>query len=75
LDTRIKDKNWELNILPSGRVSIDDASLAVLMDIRDRLISIDAVVNCHNALEIPRLLRAINRAINRNTAKPKKKKK
>lgn len=67
-DTRKKDANWSLNILPSGNVSTDDAQLAVLMDIRDELKILNRLLQCKNFIDIPFKLEAIKR----NTTKPRK---
>lgn len=73
---RHKNVNWDLK----ESLQVDGASLAVLMDIRDLLKSIDArlldvkmsvsLLHCHETLAIPRILRGIQR----NTAKPREKK-
>ena len=46
-----------------------EAQLAVLMDLRDELIKLNRVFECHNALAIPDLLRRIES----NTRKPQRK--
>lgn len=56
-DTRHKNTNW--NCLPAP--SFDSAQLAVLMDIRDELQTLNRVFQCSAFLEIPRVLRAIRR--------------
>jgi hypothetical protein len=63
--SRRKDLNWDL---PDGMLSYDAASLAVLMDIRDVLKSMNARLQCQDTLAIPTTLREICR----NT-KPKRK--
>ncbi len=71
VDTRSRDVSWTLNLLPSGRVSTDDAQLAVLMDIRDELKRLNSLLHCGNFMRIPRILDRISA----NTHKPKKRKK
>jgi len=67
-DTRHKNGNWVIHNNGDGTVPTDDAHLAVLMDIRDELQSMNAVLHCSNFLAIPRKLDAIKR----NTAKKRK---
>lgn len=67
-DTRRANVNWNL---PEGVNSWDAARLAVLMDIRDELRTLNAVFRCHNALAIPQLLREIKK---NTTKKPRRKK-
>lgn len=73
MDTRNKDFGW--------RVITDDncymqekhyqrALLATLMDVRDELKALNAIFHCHNALEIPDILRSIRQ----NTRKPVRRK-
>lgn len=71
VDRRKKNSNWFV-LNEQGQAylgSYDHSHLAVLMDIRDELQTLNGVFRCHNALAIPNLLRAIRR----NTAKPRKK--
>ncbi len=65
-----KNVEWtiEPNVL-SKQYSYDQASLAVLMDIRQELRNLNSILNCSNTLAIPRMLRSIEL----NT-RPKKKK-
>jgi hypothetical protein len=70
---RHKDLDWNLNNAePNGKggfqCSIDTIQAAVLMDIRDELRRINAVLACHNTQQIASILRRISR----NTAKPRK---
>ena len=63
---RHKNANWNL---PEPKVETwEQASLAVLMDIRDELQSMNAILHCHNFMRIPQTLDEIRR----NTAKKKK---
>jgi len=55
-------KNVEWNIPDVGEhIIVDQANLAVLMDIRDELQRLNALLHCQNFLEIPRCLRSIRR--------------
>lgn len=67
-DTRKKNTNWQINLPLSGYYSLDQAQLAVLMDIRDELQTLNNVFRCNNFLNIPHVLARISR----NTHKPKK---
>lgn len=69
-DTRRKDANWILNIDPEGKVSTEDARLAVLMDIRDELKRLNTLLHCGNFMAIPHYLDKIRL----NTRKPVKRK-
>lgn len=66
-------KNWNLSGHEIGdksfNVTHEDRVLAVLMDIREELQTLNDVFRCHNALAIPELLRAIKK----NTTKRKRK--
>jgi hypothetical protein len=68
---RCKDIGWGVSKSATGSYSYDAASLAVLMDLRDELKAIRAILECHNTQAIPRILRRISA----NTAKPRKAKK
>ena len=59
-DTRKKDANWRLNVDNNGRVSNDDAQLAVLMDIRDELKRLNSLLHCQNFQAIPRILKRVS---------------
>lgn len=58
-DTRHKNGKWVIHNNGDGTVPTADAHLAVLMDIRDELQSMNAVLHCSNFLAIPRKLEAI----------------
>jgi hypothetical protein len=70
--SRHKNKAWQLSGTDidgtSLDVSHDHIQFALLMDIRDELQELNALLH-HNAVAIPELLRAIKR----NTTKPKRK--
>lgn len=65
-DTRKKNVNWTV-ATPNGDVpSWERASIAVLMDIRDEMQSLNmemrrlnALLHCPNFIEIPRILRRV----------------
>lgn len=54
-DTRQKNRNWRC-AGPNDSVSMEQATLATLMDIRDELQAIRALANCYR---IPRALDAM----------------
>ena len=68
-DRRQKNVNWQLNVDSLGRVSNEDAHLAVLMDLREELQRLNQILMCPNFLAIPRKLDAICH----NTKKKKRK--
>jgi hypothetical protein len=69
-DTRHKNVNWTLPTDPqNGRIQTWQAvEIAVMMDIRDELQTLNGLLRCPNFVEIPRTLRAIKR----NTSKRKR---
>lgn len=71
---RHKDVDWNLpEGTPNGKGnnihSCNSIHSAILMDIRDELKRLNNRIQCHDFLQIPRVLRAIQR----NTGKKKKK--
>jgi hypothetical protein len=66
-DTRRKNVNWTIISRPDG-VPWDMCQLAVLMDIRDELQTLNRLLGCSNFTAVPSILRGIRR----NTAKPRK---
>ena len=65
---RFKNANWDL-ANPNGEIGTwEKAGIAVLMDIRDELQTLNHVLRCPNFLAIPNKLEAIRR----NTAKTRK---
>lgn len=68
MDKRKKDYGWFIKTNSNGTTPTDDAQLAVLMDLRDELKRLNAVLHCSNFLAIPHKLDAIKR----NTAKKRK---
>lgn len=67
--------NWNWGVLdvndPKSARSVEHATLAVLMDIREELRAISRRLDCHDTLSIPRILRRISA----NTHKPRRRKK
>lgn len=70
-DTRKKNADWQIYPRENGKFAYEAAQLAVLMDIRDELQTLNSVFRCHNFLNIPHVLARISR----NTHKPKKRRK
>lgn len=68
---RLKNHTWSMSPDPFGKYSTACAQLGVLQDIRDELQTLNRTFGCHNAQEIPKILREIRR----NTTKRKKRKK
>ena len=68
---RLKDVDWKVWRSAYNTVSKEHVALAVLLDLRDELRSLNALLHCSNFIEMPRILRQIRS----NTVKPKKKKK
>lgn len=69
----MKTRNIDWDITPdkqTGQCSFDQAQLAVLMDIREQLKILNAIIGCPNFTAIPQILRRISG----NTAKPRPKK-
>lgn len=68
-DFRRKDQSWKIGHGDGMPVAIDQAQLAVLMDIRTELKQLNAVLSCSNFVRIPTTLRSIDRKL----TKPKRK--
>jgi hypothetical protein len=68
-DTRAKDWDWTIRKNSQDYYATETAQLAVLMDIRDELKQLNRVFACHNAQDIPNILRRIDK----NTKKRKRK--
>lgn len=66
---RMKNENWLINTESGGHYSYPAAQLAVLMDIRDELQTLNGLLRCPNFLAIPAILKTIKS----NTAKKKRK--
>ena len=61
IDTRQKNSRWGLNPSLGGGFATDQAQLAVLMDIRDELQSLNRRMDCAETLSIPRVLEKIRK--------------
>ena len=71
---RHQGKEWTIATFPDGNsVTPEDARLAVLMDIREELIKLNRLLNCHNAIDIPNILRRIDRNTKRPSRSQKRK--
>jgi hypothetical protein len=70
-DTRRKDKDWIVTDDNTGaRIgNWAQVQVALLMDLRDELKKLNALLHCHNFVEIPSILRKLER----NTKKKRKK--
>lgn len=66
-----KDAAWSVNQIPGrpSSISTADATLSVLMDIRDELKLLNGIIRCPNFLGMPITLRTIEK----NTKKRRKK--
>lgn len=77
MGVRYANKNWVCNTgmtSASGAisdVSHEDVRLSVLLDIRDRMDRVLRVIECQNALDMPGILRRIEK----NTTKKRRAKK
>lgn len=60
-DRRRKDAQWLVGDADGQVVSWDEVQVAILMDIRDELKRLNAVLHCGNFLDIPRKLDRIER--------------
>lgn len=67
-DTRKKDTHWIIKTNHNGTTPTDNAHLAVLMDLRDELKSLNHLLHCPNFTAIPGKLDAIRR----NTTRKRK---
>lgn len=72
LDTRCKNTNWQIHLSDdrSKTASVQDAQLAVLMDIRDELQRLNEAIQCPNFYNIPSLLRQIRHNTRRQKPSP-----
>lgn len=60
---REKDTDWEIHKQENGKYSFEVAQLAVLMDLRDELKRLNALLHCSNFTDIPRVLRGIRQKL------------
>jgi hypothetical protein len=73
VDSRKKNANWQLTTLFDGRYSMESAQLAVLMDLRDELQTLNGILSCPNFMSVPHKLDAIRRnTIRRRRKQPRK---
>lgn len=74
--SNFKNMDWEIKKgnLPNSVASVNEASLAVLMDIRDELQKLNSVFSCSNFVQIPQVLKDIRKNTNkrRKPIKPKR---
>jgi len=66
--TRLKNVNWSPGDEAGRAPSWERVGIAILLDIRDELQKLNALLGCSNFTAIPRVLRRISS----NTAKPRK---
>lgn len=74
IDRRQKNMEWAVRD-EEGNYYKNGVQLAVMMDIRDELQRLNALLHCYNATSMPATLREIRTAVNkiaRNTTKKKK---
>lgn len=69
VDRRLKNVNWSVAEQDGTVPSWERVGVAVMMDIRDELQTLNRLLGCPNFTQIPATLRAIRR----NTAKPRSK--
>lgn len=61
---RFKDRNWVFRQRPDGGIeNWTEVQCAILMDIRDELKQLNALLNCRNFTQIPATLRGLRRDI------------
>lgn len=60
---RRKDVNWNI---PEGTPSVDQAILAVVMDLRDELQKLNKLLHCWRFIEIPSTLKRIDARMAKN---------
>lgn len=60
-DLRQKNIEWNIHPKPNGNYSYEAAHLAVLMDLRDELQTLNGLLRCPNFIAIPRKLDRIAR--------------
>lgn len=70
-ETRFKNWGWNASRSDGQVHGFDGAQLAVLMDIRDELQTLNRIIGCHNCIAIPDILRGIR--ANTSLLKPKRK--
>lgn len=68
---RYKDQQWMISPGTSGTVSWEAVHAAILMDLRDELKKLNALLHCYNFTAIPGILRDVAR----NTTPKKRRRK
>lgn len=71
---RFKNNQWNLPVLPDGRIrDWEMVNLALMMDLRDALHEVrdelrhlNATMDCHNTRAIPTLMRRIDKRLSRS---------
>lgn len=74
-DTRRKNYRWQVRNKTDSHTSDMGRQLAVLMDIRDELQELNAVFRCGNFLNLPHVLKRIDRRLKSHIPLTKRKKK
>ena len=62
-DTRHKNTQWVLKLNPDGTLQNDRVQIAVLMDIRDELQTLNFIFRCKNFVNLPHTLNRIDRRL------------
>ena len=70
---KYRNSDWTLNEGTDGKsvINATEASLSVLMDIRDELKSLNRVIGCRNFMNIPATLRSIQKSVSKRKIKRK----
>ncbi len=71
-DTRHKNVNWDIGEVKE-EASFEQVKMALLMDIRDELHKLNALLSCHNFTDFPFVLRDIRSSVARLDRRAKKK--
>lgn len=70
VNQRFKNNNWVFRTTPTGSIeSWEQVQCALLMDIRDELQRLNTLVHCQDAIDIPQILRRIEK---NTTKKPRR---
>ena len=69
-DTRKKDIDWIIRTYPDRTSTTSEAQLAVLMDLRDELQQLNALLHCVNFTGIPAILRKIAKNTTKKGRRP-----
>jgi hypothetical protein len=60
---RGKDYDWDVYAFDNGEAAWDKVQIIVLMDIRDELKKLNALLRCENFVSIPRTLKGIRKKL------------